>query len=321
MKRAAKRILNMLPVAATTALTPVDVMLREFMKACDLAPVLMDIGAAGCSPKPWRPLAPTATIVGFEPDERNPDVKFGRGFKRSIMLSKVVVPDDQADEVDFILTENPSCSSLLEPDLEALGSFSFRDLFKVSRRTKLPATSLNRILAEHDLAGAHWIKVDAQGADLNLIKSLSEDNHRTLLAVDIEPGFIHAYKEEALFPECHTWLDQQGFWLADLQYQAYAKIRPETIEFFEKQGWNKKKLIAGLKKSPTAAEAFYMRRVSWLEREAKDSKLWLLAFAIATASNHIGHALDVLRSYEAAFGSGTETGQMAKIAKLALQQS
>ena len=130
--------------------------------------------------------------------------------------------------MEFILTSFPSCSSALEPDLEAVSSFSFRDLFKPERRIKVPAITLDAAITEQGLGGIDWLKLDTQGLDLILIKSLAEASQEKLLAVEIEPGFIHAYKKESLFPECHDWMLENGFWLADLEMQRYAKIRPET---------------------------------------------------------------------------------------------
>lgn len=268
----------------------------------NITPILMDIGAAGESPVIWAPLASASMLIGFEPDERNPDPSFGKGFAKALTVNKVVVPDD-ADEVEFILTKYPSCSSMLEPDLESLASFVFQDLFEPVKRIKLPSTSLDKVFEANDFGGANWIKIDAQGADLRILRSISEPFANHLLAVDIEPGFIDAYINEDLYPDCHAWLKDNGFWLSELKYQSYAKVRPGTVEKLEKMGFDRKQMLAKLTKSPTAAEARYLREVVWFEKNQEDQNMWLCGIAFGLATQQTGYVFDLLDAYDAKFGS------------------
>lgn len=276
--------------------------LATLAREAGAAPVLMDVGAAGTSPAVWRPVAGLSTLIAFDPDARNPDPSFGRNFARAIMVGAAVIPDDAGDVANFILTEYPSCSSMLEPDLEALGSFVFRDYFKPVKRVSAPATSLNRVVSEHGLAGINWLKIDSQGLDLRILKSLSPDNLGRLLAVDIEPGLIDAYKDEDLFPECHSWLKANGFWMAEYHCQAYAKIRPETVARLERAGFDRKALMAKLAKSPTCVEGRYLREVSWMERHGFARELWVVAALFGFCADKLGYVFDIVAAYEALFG-------------------
>ncbi len=283
--------------------------------------VLVDIGSAGVSPDIWRSLAPAATIVGFEPDARNPDKTFGQDYKNAILINKAIIPDVEADKVSFVLTDYPSCSSMLEPDLDALSSFVFRDYFKPVRRVEVSATSLSRMFRDNDLAGANWIKLDSQGADLRILNSIEAEHLEQLLAVDIEPGFIDAYKDEDLFTDCHAWLKDQGFWLSELKYQAYAKMRPETMAALEEEGYDKKELLAKLPKCPTAAEARYLREIAWLEKNAgADAELWIKAFAIGLVDRQIGYLFDMVLAYEHLIGRDKVCEKMRKLATNALEE-
>jgi FkbM family methyltransferase len=323
-----------------------------------VGPVLMDVGAAGTSPAVWQSIAAASTLIGFEPDARNPDPSFGRNFARAILVNRAVVPNDTDDAADFILTEYPSCSSMLEADLVSLGSFAFRDYFKPVRRVSVQATSLNRVVADHGLAGINWLKVDSQGLDLRILKSLSAGNLDRLLAVDIEPGLIDAYKQEDLFPECHSWLKSNGFWMAQLACQTHVKIRPETVErlkaagydrrsmrsklhilmvAFARQSYNKIKrksvgrfkatvddrrsMLSKLHKSPICVEGRYLREVSWLEKHVEDKQLWIVAILFGLCADQLGHVFDLIGACEAKFGLDTVLEGADRLARSLLRDA
>ncbi|NIQ16535.1 MAG: hypothetical protein GTO02_19710, partial [Candidatus Dadabacteria bacterium] len=146
------------------------------------------------------------------------------------MINKAVAYDETAENVDFILTKYPSCSSVLEPDLEALSTYSFYDYFIPIDKCKVPAVTLNKVIEDLRINQIHWLKLDTQGTDLKILKSLSNNVLNKLIAVDIEPGFINSYINEDLFVDCHNWLIKQGFWLSQLNCQKYPKVRFETLE-------------------------------------------------------------------------------------------
>jgi len=234
------------------------------------------------------------------------------------------VPDDASDEARFILTEYPSCSSMLEADLEALSSFVFRDFFKPVETVSAPATSLNRVISEYDLPGIHWLKIDSQGADLRILKSMKKENIDNMLAVDIEPGLIDAYKNEDLFPECHTWLKDQGFWMAEFFCQAYAKMRPETMARLESQGHQQKLLMSKLVKAPTCVEGRYLREVSWLEETAASESrkpLWIMSMLFGFCSQQVGYVFDLLFAYEEIFGRDSGYDHADKLANEMLNET
>ena len=288
-------------IASPTAVF--DDIASSILKAADLRPVLADVGAAGNSPAIWQAIAPNSLLIGFEPDGRDPDATFGQGFADSVLIPKAVCAAPEADSVEFILTRYPSCSSMLPPDLDALESFAFRDLFEPISRQRAPATTLDKVIAETDAPGLHWIKIDSQGADLRILDSLSPANRDALLAVDIEPGLIHAYQGEDLFVHCHAWLLSQGFWLSRLDHQAYPKIRPATLAALaRRKGMDPLIYMRGLPKTPTAIEGRYFRELRWLERPSIRKEDLLMSAAFALLDGQTPYAFDVSELYIERFG-------------------
>ena len=75
-----------------------------------------------------------------------------------------------------------------------------------------------------------WLKLDTQGTDLDLLKSLAAAQINQLLAVDIEPGVTAFYHDENRFSETHEFMLSRGFWLADLSQQKFPRISLRAID-------------------------------------------------------------------------------------------
>lgn len=294
---------------------PSDEAYASLLRSAGLSPVLADVGSSGASHRIWQPIASESLVIGFDPDTRNPDKTFGKGYARAILVDKAVSDDDTAATVDFILTEYPGCSSMLEPDIDALSSFSFRDYFRPVNRETVTATSLNRTIESENLEAIHWIKLDSQGADLRLLQSLADRYQNHLMAVDIEPGLIKAYKDEDLFTDCHAWLINEGFWMSRLEYQAYPKIRPGTLaDMSNYAGVDPKQLMKQLPKAPTAVEGRYLREVDWLKSTGQKTETLILASVFGLLDGQYGYAYDIASLYIECFGDDLYTQKIMEIA-------
>jgi hypothetical protein len=290
--------------------------LLNLLHRADVRPVLVDIGSSGAGHAAWDPIASASVGIGFDPDAREPDRAFAERFHRAITVDKAVTTDDITDEVEFYLTAYPYCSSILEPDMEALSDYIFRDLFKVERRVRAGATSLNRVIDELALPAIDWLKVDAQGLDLAVIKSLSAENFARVLAIDIEPGLVNAYKGEALFGALHQHLLDSGFWLSSFAYQAYPRVHPESVdEIAALVNLPEADVRAQLRSSPTAAEARYLRSAAWLDRAHAGKRDYVLLFVFAVIERQNGFAFDVLKSYRTRFGSDAVGDAMSELVR------
>lgn len=266
-------------------------------------PVLVDVGSANARHKIWDKIGEEAVVLGFDPDHRQIDPTFLKVFPNAVFVPRAITPKAGDDEMEFILTRYPSCSSALEPDIEAVSSFAFRDLFQPERRAKVPAITLDQAVSDQALHGIDWLKLDAQGLDLILIESLAQESQDKLLAVEIEPGFIHAYKGESLFPECHSWMLANGFWLADLNMQRFPKIRPETqAQLVKSHSINPSPFTRQFQGAPTAAEATYLREISWYEARQPSRETLTKAFVFSSLTGQIGHAFDLSLLYASRHG-------------------
>jgi FkbM family methyltransferase len=257
-------------------------------------PVLVDIGASGGAPEIWRPIARYSTYVGFDPDLREIRRDTAGDYRSGLIINKAVSPDPSAEHVTFYLTKSPYCSSMLPPDSAALAKYSFWELFEVTRTVTVPATTLTKVLGEQGLARIDWLKIDAQGADLRIYRSIEEPVRKRILAVDTEPGLLDAYRGEDLFVDVHRHLCGEGFWLSSLNVMGVPRISRAAMDALGIQTSNGlPKLSSGqLRSSPGWCEARYLRTSDWLRQTRCDARDLLLGWIFAIVDGQPGHALE-----------------------------
>jgi FkbM family methyltransferase len=250
--------------------------------------VFVDIGASGTPPAAWRALAAISSYIGFDPDQRALREDNSYGFLRFIMVNKAVT-DVESQEVEFYLTASPYCSSTLKPNLETLAHYEFTDRFRVEKSTQVSAVRLDTALRSVGLDYIDWLKLDSQGKDLDIYRSLNASTSSHILVLDIEPGIMDFYKGENTFAPAHVYLLESGFWLSKVHLQQYARISKSTREILASRNIPLQKLPG----SPTAVEATYYRTIEHLlsvEADLRDSAcLWVFSMLSGT----YGFALDI----------------------------
>lgn len=297
--------------------------LSEILETVGVAPVLVDVGASGAAPSVWDAIASHSVYVGFDPDLREMhDVPDGR-FRRSVIVNQAVTDVPDRREVEFFLTRSPFCSSSLEPDAASLSNYLFRDLFEVERSEKVPAATLNLILAQLELPRVHWLKLDTQGTDLRIYESLDQGSVTQLLAVDVEPGLIDAYKGEDLFVDTHRRLLSSGFWLSNLAVKGAVRMRPDTLQLVQRDNpiVDARLVEAAVRTSPGWCEARYLRTLDSLAGVEHTPADFAVLWVFSILDGQLGFALDVAAAYEERFGRDSLSGQLFSAASARITQS
>jgi FkbM family methyltransferase len=276
----------------------------NILRAFNIHPVLVDIGASGGPPMVWRPIARHSIYVGFEPDLRDMrDVSDGQ-FARSIIVNEAVTDTPGRSEIHFYLTHSPHCSSSLPPDIESLADYLFSDLFTVEKEESVRSSTLNAVIEHLGLQSVDWFKTDSQGTDLRLFQSLEENLRERVLAVDIEPGLIDAYRGEDLFVDAHRQLLHQGFWLSSLDVCGTVRMRRTTLQAIASQYPKLKdtRIYQSVRQSPCWCEARYLRTIESLEGRDAGSRDYTLLWVFAMIERQWGYALDIACAYQRQFG-------------------
>jgi FkbM family methyltransferase len=277
---------------------------QALLAKLNIHPVLVDIGASGGTPSIWKSLASQAIYIGFDPDHRDLQEITDGQFYKGFIVNKAVSSDSETPETTFYLTRSPHCSSTLQPDTMALSNYLFADLFTVVGQASVPTTTLNAVVAQLEISNIDWMKLDSQGTDLRLIRSLHPQTFSHLLAVDIEPGLMDAYQGEDLFVDAHKYLVENGFWLSNLSVKGSVRIKQTTLQeiipHFRKVTWST--LQQGVRKSPGWCEARYLRTPESLQTMQESKRSHVLLWIFALIDQQPGFALDLAVSYKQTFG-------------------
>lgn len=294
--------------------------IQNLLKEIKATPVLVDIGASAGAPEMWKPIASQSAYIGFDPDLRAMSDTAGGLFAREVIVNEAITNDANADEVEFVLTRFPFCSSTLEPDTEALANYHFRDFFIPERRSRVRATTLNAVMQRLNLDRIDWLKTDTQGTDLRVFTSLSENLKDSVLALDIEPGIIDAYKGEDLFVDAHRHLVGQGFWVADMNVCGAVRVREESLRGMMPESIQYAFADRALKKSPAWCEARYFRTLEWMAAKNMSRERYTLLWVFAMLDNQLGFALDVSLEYQRRFESDALGKQMCTESEHAIRK-
>jgi len=276
----------------------------DILKTLGIQPVLLDIGASGGFPSFWAPIAQYSTYIGFDPDNRElRDIQDGQ-FSRSVIFNKAVISCPGGQETEFFLTKSPYCSSSLPPDPESLSDYLFSDLFEVNKAVSVPATTINAALDSLGVKHVDWFKTDSQGIDLRLFLSLNESVRSRVLAVDIEPGLIDAYKGEDLFVDVHCELLKQGLWLSSLQIRGSVRMQRKTLRALNEYnlGLNDLHINRSVRSSPCWCEARYLRSIQSLKEQNANQREYALLWLFAIMGGQWGYGLDIASEFEQQFG-------------------
>jgi FkbM family methyltransferase len=135
---------------------------------------------------------PALCVYAFEPNLRVASRLIGR------LPNYVVIPMAVAEVegcLAFYLNSFVAASSLLPFDAEGLRRWVGGDLLRVEETIHVAATRLDRFMDRMDIAAVEFLKIDAQGADLAVVRSAGErlnDIARVALEVQITDQPLYA---------------------------------------------------------------------------------------------------------------------------------
>jgi len=309
----------------------VNQLISTLTQRLDPRPVLVDVGASAGVPPVWASLARNAIYVGFDPDLREMKTEDGGKFHQSFVINEAVTAELGPDgTVTFLLTRAPQCSSTLKPDAEKLANYFGSERFVVEREAKVSATTLDGALSRLKFDRADWIKLDTQGTDLRLFRSLSPAVRDRVLAVDAEPGLRGAYLEEDLFGDLHTTMVQNGFWCTQATVKGMPRVRPATLETLigEKSaqpgglmlGSGLAAAARGFPICPGWVECRYLRTLESMAAMNAGKREYILLWTFAQAAEQPGFAGDVAVEYAKKFGQDADAKAMADITARQLRE-
>ncbi len=223
---------------------------------------------------------PHATVTAFEVDPElceklNKQAAHGIHYYPSALGCRT-------EQRTFYETTHPMCSSLYRPDEKLLGYYNYLEMAQLKGTTTLDTISMDQFVAAQNIAPPDFIKIDIQGAELEVFQGGQQALQQTLLVVS-EVEFIPMYEDQPLFGDVCAELAKSGLMFHSFLGLAGRAIRPVMANNDpnrpSQQMW---------------ADAIFMTHITRIEHLASDQLLKLSVLALLyDVFDVVAHALKV----------------------------
>lgn len=179
--------------------------------------VVIDVGATGGIESRWREIAQYCHFITFDPDPRASitiEEAKHTNFPIGLWSSKTTLP--------LSLTANEVSSSVFPFNEKGLSCFLNFSGHKILKVKNISVDSLENVLSKQSLL-PDFIKVDAEGADLEILKGAQKYLAESCLGIQVEVTFFERHKNSPFFADIDIFLRQFGFCLMDLSREAWIR--------------------------------------------------------------------------------------------------
>lgn len=192
-------------------------------------PACLDIGSRDGFEPDLRALAFAVDAVGFEPEPE----AFARlrdqpkGPWRSLRHLPTAIGGSDGEQ-SLHITRDPVSTSLLRPDASIGAAFAKPQFFEVLRTVPVACRTLDSVLAEAGVDRPAYLKIDVEGAELEILKA-APATLSSLLAIKIEVGFLRFRHGQPIAAEIELYLRDQGFEPLDFLAPRHWRIQGYVI--------------------------------------------------------------------------------------------
>lgn len=178
--------------------------------------VIVDVGATGGIAKRWREIAGFCHFLTFDPDPRAdlPQTANTTNFSTGLWSSQT--------SLSLQLTQNLVGSSVFPFNDQALSSFINHKAHKALKSVVIPVSTMERVLSEKKLP-PHFLKIDTEGADLEILKGAETFLDTSCLGVRVEVSFVERHQGAPFFAEIDTYLRSHGYTLMEIHRERWPR--------------------------------------------------------------------------------------------------
>jgi FkbM family methyltransferase len=278
--------------------------------------IIADIGAANGLPENLRPLAGIARILFFEPDREAAKVLqrelVESGHAGAQVLAVALAGTDGPRS--FYITNVPTGSSLLKPGSEFFHTFGNPDYFYPVREVTVETRRLDGVLAENQLPRLDFLKIDTQGAELEILQGLGRVFTDQTLCVELEIGYPGSYVDQPGFGQLDAMITEAGFYLFDLRLASADRHHKGDGDYYRREIFHVAKNSQSITKRIGEADAVYFRRTDQVlaQKDAAVARRLMVMMCI------YGFFIDAYILADDAQAAGLLSGEQAEACRRAI---
>lgn len=198
-----------------------------------------EIGARGGAFKDLHKYQKNINYFGFEANEDeckklNLDANRHTVFNKEVYYQKGV--GGEINRPSLYVTSQPGCSSFLEPNEKILKFYNRQEWYEIDNVYEIQTSSLESIKNELKLESPDFLKIDAEGMDLEILKGLG-DSIDDVLGLRMEINYLDHRKQQPSVGEIFTYLEENNFYVFDFlenhSWRLDSKMGDKYIKFNE----------------------------------------------------------------------------------------
>ena len=192
----------------------------------DICFTLVEVGAVKISEEeePFYELLdyfPSSKIVGFEIDKEVCD-KMNLSARDGVKYYPHALGEFNESKKLYI-TNHPMCSSLYRPNEDLISLYHNFEAAYLKSKTTIETITLDNFLETNNIGSLDFIKIDVQGAELDIFRG-SKKALKDVLKIVCEVEFIHHYENQPLFGDVCKFLD--GY---DLMFNKFLGVAGRSL--------------------------------------------------------------------------------------------
>ena len=139
---------------------------------------------------------PSSKIIGFEIDQEVCE-KMNINSREGVKYYPYAL--GKANERrKLYITQDPMCCSLYKPNEELLKLYNNLEVAYLKEETEIDTVSLDYFIDKHEIGNIDFIKIDVQGAELDIFQGASK-TLKNVLKIVCEVEFVPHYQNQPLF--------------------------------------------------------------------------------------------------------------------------
>jgi len=200
-------------VNPSLSLTMIEVGARQIEGEIEASHLLLDI-------------FPNSKMIAFELNKED-CTKMNQQARRGLTYYPVAL-GRKNEQRTLYETVHPMCTSLYEPNEDFMNYYHALEVSSLKEKSLIQTESLDVFLKKEGIQHIDFIKIDVQGAEVDVFKGAKKALKSTLLIVS-EVEFVPLYKTQPLFGDVSKYLDKKGFMFHKFLGLAGRSLKPITL--------------------------------------------------------------------------------------------
>ena len=173
---------------------------------------------------------PDSKIHAFEIDEEE-CIKLNKIAKDGLKFYPYALGDKE-EKRKLYETNHPMCSSLYEPNEKLLKLFNNLSVAYLKKITEINTISLDAFTKREKIESIDFIKMDIQGAELDVLRG-AERNLENVLTIVSEVEFLPIYNEQPLFGDVCSFLSSKNIMFHKFLGLSGRSLKPVILKIDE----------------------------------------------------------------------------------------